>query len=88
MALLLQMAALLAAGAWYSAKVDARILALETTDIRLVAERDVRRKSTDDKIDALNKDRDRLVRVETLLESAVRSISRIENKLDGSPSRP
>ncbi|MFO1147819.1 MAG: hypothetical protein U1E62_05515 [Alsobacter sp.] len=85
MALILQMAALLAAGGWYSAKVDARLFALETTDIRLTAERDIRRKATDDKFDVLYRDRDRLVRVETLLESFGRSLTRIESKLDREP---
>lgn len=81
----IQTCAFLAGAAWYSAKVDARLIALENTDVRIFTERDVRRKMIDDRFDFLARDRERLIRLETQMENANRSLGRIENKLDTSP---
>lgn len=80
--LIIQTIALSSAGIWYAAKVDARIVALETTDVRIIAERDIRRKAVDDRFEFMARDRDRLIRVETQIEGIAKSIGRIETKLD------
>lgn len=81
-AMVLQTLAMLTGAAWYAARQDARIAALETTDLRIITERDIRRKAVDDRFEFMAKDRDRLIRVETKTENIERLLGRIETKLD------
>ena len=67
---------------WYAAKLDARVQALEATDVRMLAERDARRAEVNAKIEALNKNGERLTRLEAATEFMVQSLRRIEQKLD------
>jgi hypothetical protein len=67
---------------YFVASLTSRVTALEASDVRMIAERDVRRKAVDDKMELLYRDRDRLVRVETQIEGIAKTLGRIETKLD------
>lgn len=81
-AMIAQTIIIVAAGATYASKVDSRLQALETTDTRLVLERDARRVLIDGRLDFLIKDRDRLVRVETQIEEMKRILIRMEQRTE------
>lgn len=67
---------------WYAAKLDARVQALEASDVRMLAERAERRAAVDAKTEALSKNGDRLTRLEAATDFIVQSLRRIEQKLD------
>lgn len=72
---------------WWASKLDSRVTQLEITDARILSERDVRRKSIDEKFDFLFGERQRMTKVETQLDFVFQSVKRIEQKLDQPPTR-
>ncbi len=81
-AMVLQTLCLVAGAAAVITRFDSRVTQLEMTDLRVISERDVRRKAVDDRFEMMARDRDRLIRLEVGMESVTKSLNRIENKLD------
>lgn len=72
---------------WYASKMDSRVDALERTDARVQSVIESRMKLTDERFDTLNRERDRVIRIETQMGFIVEAIKRIENKLDAKEAR-
>lgn len=73
---------LVGSGAALLTRMDSRIAALETTDLRILSERTERRQSIENRFEILMRDRDRLIRLEVGMEGIFKSLGRIETKLD------
>lgn len=72
--------------AWWAAKLDARVMSLEDADRRNEIFLAQRVSQTDQKFEALKVERDRLVKIETQLEAMIKTLNRLEQRLDG-PTR-
>lgn len=67
---------------WWTSKVDSRIENLERADTRTDTLIQARIKLADDRFDALQRDRDRIARVEEQIKSVLDLVRRIDQKLE------
>ena len=74
--------------AYWAATTDGRLRSLEENDKRIEIAAGGRVKLEDDRYDFLNKERDRVLRIESQMMFVVDTLKRIEQKLEGSASAP
>lgn len=63
--------------------LDKQVTDLQTSDARMLGEREIRRKTTDEKFEFLFRERERMTKLETQMDFVFQSVKRIESKLDG-----
>jgi hypothetical protein len=67
---------------WWTSKVDSRIENLERSDMRTDTLIQSRIKMADDRFEGLQRDRDRIVRVEEQLKALLDLVRRIDQRLE------
>ena len=67
--------------AWYAAKMDSRIAELESSDRRILDRSDERYRAIGVRLDALERDRDRLVRVEEKVSAVAEILREIRQEM-------